>query len=745
MVFNPPTAVNYSNADLYAYERQKIQQYNYHLRYRPEIMSHVYIEISYNTQLTDNTEIPWYRKIRFTVRSRKKFCSQTSCQLHYPRGNTCRPKDLPRLFKTGDHDVESCQFGCYNLYEMSTMPQEQETTATETSAAAKTTATTAENKSEKKITIKDEEYVRAPFLIYSYGQCACTIHNNSLFALGIDDYMRTDNHPTPRIDTIGTGFHYVDSGNFFERENFDPQSNKPYTDIEGNESFRFNINRYYCDDFRLKFDGRKCYESVGEKIFGFLVSSTLYKACQYGVRFAATGVTNTDVQKLSLPPVNYRVHHDTFDSWKNDVDPTAFFIDPNVSLLDLGFTEDTKHCIFTTQYQYPGELIVPLASPYQQKTDQQQRQRREQLRQIDYAQLNKGRLYQFQYDVMTGQRLIDEYEVYGIYKYIRQNPTKSNFNQDDYMTPPTKLSAFIQGLINNLGETSLMLTLGYLSDKGLQYSQKLLTLATEYLEGQITPTLLHIVEREMLTQTLKPVVQVFSNTIASMARISTNLLKTTDVFTTIVGVLDLFDLAIDFFNMNNIMDSGTIQQYSQLDIDVLKRAYGFGTVEYSPVTFMLMCEKLKLYKNWKVTPTATKKLYCNTDYKKYKYMIPVTAVINYQETNNSNTYEWISEYIFSLRINSNGLNINWEDENKLSSDIIDQYTKIDESVYVHGMDAYSTYTENFRERVTYAKYGLVIALILLLVIIVVYVKVVVPFIFVVALVAFYITFSYVNK
>lgn len=39
MVFTPPTTFDYVQAELYAYERHKIQQYNYFLRYRPEILS----------------------------------------------------------------------------------------------------------------------------------------------------------------------------------------------------------------------------------------------------------------------------------------------------------------------------------------------------------------------------------------------------------------------------------------------------------------------------------------------------------------------------------------------------------------------------------------------------------------------------------------------------------------------------------------------------------------------------------
>lgn len=708
MVFNAPTQLNYTSADLYAFERRKIQQYNMFLRFRPEVMSHTYVEISYNRDLQDNADLPWHRKIRFVVRSRKKFCSQVSCQSHYPRGNTCRPDDEPRIFKTGDHDVEACQQGCYNLYERTRVDQPAEQAA-------------------------EPEYARAPFLIYSYRQCACTVHNNGLFALGVDDYVRTDHHPLPRVDTIGTGFHYVDSGNFFDRgeDEFSPAANQPFLDLEGNESFRFNVNRYYCDDFRLKFDGNRCYASAGENVFGFLVSSSLYKACQYGVRYAATGVTNTQVQKLSLPPVKHKVRHATLASWKNDVDEDAFFINPNVSLLDLGFREDMKHCIFTTEYGYPGKLVEPLASGKNVTGNL-----------VDYEKRNKDRLPQFRYDVKTGQREIDEYEMYNIYTFIRSNP--NGRQRGDFTNASSRLVDMFRAIVANLGEVGAMLTLGYLLDKGLKYSANLVKMSSMYFEGVITPTMLHLMEREFLTQSYHPAIKAFSRTVTAVARTTASFIKVVDVVSTVAGFLDLLDIGFDFFNMNRIMDTGTVRQYSELDIESVRKAYGYGTFEYSPVSFMLMCEHLQLPQKWQTTPRATMKLRCIKDYTKYAYMLPVHAVTNFYE-NNENSYEWVSEYIFSLRTNSNGLAINWEDEERLPDDVAQQYRKIDETIYHRSMDEYAKFTESFRRRVDYSLYAIVAAVVLFAVVALLYMQLVVPVLFIVGIAAIYIVFAYLQR
>lgn len=125
-------------------------------------------------------------------------------------------------------------------------------------------------------------------------------------------------------------------------------------------------------------------------------------------------------------------------------------------------------------------------------------------------------------------------------------------------------------------------------------------------------------------------------------------------------------------------------------------------------------------------------------------MIPLEQVVSYHE-DNENVYQWVSEYIFSLRTNSNGLEINWDEEHKLPSDVVNQYLHIDENVYLKGMDAYSEYTKSFRERVKFAKYALFVIIILFLIIVFVYIKIAPIFILISALAAFYMTFSFFNR
>ena len=577
-----------------------------------------------------------------------------------------------------------------------------------------------------------DQYNRAPFLLYSHSQCLCTIQENAIYGLGLDDCNRTDIHPLPRVDTIGTGFDIVDSGNYFNDPNFDPKQNEPFRDAQGNETFRFRVNKYYCDDFKLKFDGENCYEPIGEKIFGFLVSSTLYKACQYGVRYLETGVTNSQIQKLNLPPVEHDVRHKTIDSWLADIDYDNFFLDPDVTLTDLGITAENRHLIFTTQYGYPGRLVEPLLV-YSGVED---------VLPIDYEKLNEGRLPQFKYDPLTGRRVIDEYEILGIYKVIRENPTKLDFQPSSFNNPGDQLIQFFKGISDNIVEVGSMLVAGILVSKATDYSLKVIKLSSEYLQNVVTPTLLFLVQRQMLFELIEPIKTVLKQALVALKAFS-SLIKTVDVVTTIAGIVDLFDLKFDFFNMTKVLSDGTLRQYAELDIDSIRKGYGYGTVEFSAIHFILRCEEIGLYKNWRVTPTNTRRLRGVADAAKYSYMLPIEQVLDPHE-DTEKSFNWISEYIFSLQTNANYLTINWEDENILADDVVNQYLDIRQSVYLQGMDRYGEFTRSFRRRYNLCIVAIVVFILLFILVLFFNISLSILGLFSVAIGTFYLTFTYVE-
>lgn len=314
--FVGPTPVDYTNADLYMFERQKLMYFNFFLKHMPHIYSYVDVQIMADHNIAPNNELPFNRRIYVNLLATPKFCQQIHCQTNYPRGQTCTKETEPLVFKSGNTDISACQAGCFNLYDNSF-------------------ATNPDMKGDD---------LRGPFTLWSDRMECCQYHNNQPFALAIDDFLRTDEHITPRVDTIGTGF---------------DMSDELGIDADNNETFRFHMNRYYCDDFKLKFDGVKCEPTWGETIFSAVVSKTLYKACQYGVRYAKTGVKANAVNKPDVPPIT-SPPPSSYNEWLMDVNPKAVFIDPDISLDTLGITEANSNMMWTTEFGWPGRLVEPI-------------------------------------------------------------------------------------------------------------------------------------------------------------------------------------------------------------------------------------------------------------------------------------------------------------------------------------------------------------------------------------------------
>lgn len=687
MVFNSPTELDLVSSDRYMYERNKLLFFNYYLRLKPHIFSHITLEIRFNKYIQTPSKLPPEYNIYVVLRGSKKFCQQINCQAMYPRGQTCTETDTPKMFKSGNSDIAACHSSCYNLFD-------------------------------KK---KDKAGVayRAPFTKFNEKQNCCAIYGNDIFAVGMDDYNRTDKHTTPRIDTIGTGFDLAD---------------EPYVDIEGNETFQFKMNKYYCEDFMKKWDGNKCYTPLYEEVFGFLVSSTLYKACQYGVRYAQTGVTATSVNKPPLPEITTPPPPE-YHEWLSEVNGNAFFINPHVTLTDLGITSPgLKHLIFTTEYGWPGRLVEPLIV-YQEIGNIQP-----DVKIVDFNEFNKNKLIQFKYDSF-GQRLVDEYDFLSIYKHINQNALANNEkDKDDSKVPPpedyTSTQIFCRNLLERMfnmifnWNTPLAIGIGKLQEyiidsmiKGLNH------IVTKLESGIVTHFMFTLSERllihSLMPVLLKPVFKLITMTL----KVLSSTIKTVDAVVNIVAIIDLIDLAVDFFNLNNEMGVRNIHQYSEMDILSRKKNYGYGTVEYSPIMLMSIYEYIATEendgKNNEITaknnyqtllPPASN--YCsllkdyNTNDAKWKLKID-NVVDRYDYLSG---FVWSSEYLYSLEVNSNGLPINWNEEGLLCEiKDINEFFDTAFKDYLNSFDNYYDFSSGFRKKINLLKFIIPSAFILLIV------------------------------
>ncbi|AMB48605.1 per os infectivity factor 0 (p74) protein [Glossina pallidipes salivary gland hypertrophy virus] len=656
-MFNPPTIINYVSADRYAFERHKLLMYNYFLKYRPEIMSHVYVEIMYNGDFRDNRWIEKDRCIYVAIRGTRKFCEQCRCQINYPRGNYCQEKDMPRTFKSGNSDVDACQMACYNLYEHS----------------------------------KDEDgvYHRAPYTHFSEKQNCCLYEYDQILGVGLDDYNRTDEHPTPRVDTIGTGFDI----NFNER----------YTDNLGNETFRFRLNKYYCDDFKMQFAQTKCKESIGQTISSYLLSETLYKAVQYGVRWVETGVGIHDVQKVNLPPVENDIAIKTYEDWINNINSEAFFIDPNVCLHELGITAGERHLIFTTEYGWPGRLIEPLLV-YKSVSDGN-------VIQIDYEEVNIGRLDQFKYDTRSGRRLQDEFEVMGAYEYLNKNSVQRflDANSGEPTTSDEVKQTFIDFFANfaqAIFSTDMVInvTADLLTNMILKLSESVAMLSEKFATDMITSTMIIIMKRGIASEMAPVLLHTSIQFIKMVSKTMISAIKATSVILDVIALVDFFLMFTDIFSINRLTDDGTLEAYSMMDIEKKIENFGYGTVEFNPLFFIQTCQMFELDKNWTRTPIQLNKLRCmNTEQTQpYKYMLRVEEIADLNDA--INLMLWTAEYILALEENSNGLPINWSEENKIASiDDKEQFFSIDVNLVLSEFQRYDEYTRNIIWRYKFGK------------------------------------------
>lgn len=731
MGFTAPTANDYIDADQYVFERSKIVMHNKYKALRPEIMTHTYFRIGYNHKIR-NIWLSPNKKIWYEIHPKKKFCSQSKCQLFYPRGKKCQVDSKPQVFKSGDSDIEACQCACYNLFEKTN------------DNSLNNGSTANENSSKDKPTIEDQ-YIRAPFVMWSYRQEKCIYQDNYSFMLGFDDYARTDKHPTPRIDTIGTGMNLVDSDNSFDQSSYERnESNQSYYDLNGDESFRFKLNKYYCDDFGMKFDGKDCVNSALSTISSTIFGNTLTNSVFYGSRLISSGTLNTDVQKLDLPPIKHKPIHETIDSWKNCIDVNAFFLDPNVTLDMLGITADKQHLIFTTEFGYPGRLVEPLIItrniPIQSD-----------ILSMNYEEINRQRLPQFQYDTATGRMKSDPYEILNISRFLRDqaNQTYELYDPHNNREYSRRLVEFFHYISNNLGDLAESVTMGILQDVAFKLSIHLINITNAQIAHNLTPTLIFMVQRELSSKLFPPLIAAFSVQLQKMLHSTAGFLRSVDYMLIVSFIVDLFDIVIDFYNMRNLMSDGSLKSYSELSIEQVRKTFGYGTFEYSPVSFMLNCESYKLYDNYDRLPSVLNTLKFVKDPKTYTYMIPIDAVQfrKKDEQLSLYTFNWQAEYIYALQKNSNGFSINWQEEPQLTAEEANMYKDIKQDIYLQGMTTYSKQTKRFQRRNLFAIIAIVFLIVIFVLLFVINARLLVGFFVLASTICNYIVFSYfdINK
>lgn len=608
----------------YAYEKEKICKFNHYLKKYPHLFGHVNVEIHANAELQKHN--PQARDLCLYVRLKgsRRFCAKMYCNRHVYRGKTCKANDPLIISKSGDTTVGSCQRACFNLLK----PYDPLLTEAAT--------------------------VQLPPTFYDDDCDTCLYMTQEYFNLGIDDYERTNVHPTAHIDTIGTGFNINTKKPYVNKKTFD-------------RTMKFEMNKYYCDNFDYKFDADalSCDLSEGEKVVGLFIGDSIYECLKYV--FVHTIYKNDSiytVQQPKLPTITKeertRMNYDE-EMFYNDDDSGAFAINPNVKLSDLGITDDKMHLYWTTEYGWPGRLQEPLLLWREIAAD-------------DIP-------MQYRYDKTTRRRNRDEFEVLQLHSINYWTMIREQIND------PHLFDTTFDVIKAHLKEFAIDSTKMFAATFG--YTKVVKPLLKVLVKKAIAPGVAFMTKS--MTRILTPkLLQMLMNKIVFdyAAKVTSKLaLRFAITFGSsggmpwlliieIIGIIaDILLAIVDPLKLGNKMNQDSVDLYSLMDIAMKIKTLDNGTPELSPILLIQMLEQAaeftsndsvtirnKLPTNEEnsttTTTTTTNRLNPPTKYGiKLENVVDIYAGINLLELN----LTFAAEYIGMLKYNSNGAKIDYND------------------------------------------------------------------------------------
>lgn len=696
MVFNAPTTTDYRQADEYASAKRKLRMYAKGLCTKPHIWSWVNVEIRLNTSLNNTEYESANNNLDVRLIGTKKFCEQIHCNMTYPRGKTCAPTTKPHIFKSGNSDVVACHAPCFGLF--------------------------GKNKNE------DGEYISPNPAYYSDNQKCCLLQLQPIMTQATDDYTRTNNHPTKRVDTIGTGFDLDD---------------RPFIDKLGNETQHYKLNKYYCDDFmyKLSTDNKQCTSSVTEDVVSFVVSDNAYKFGQYSMRAFSQGVFLEDVQKVQLPPI-VKPPPSTHEQWINTVNKDAFIFNPNLKLSELGIKPGCMHLIFTTEYGWPGKLVEPLMiyrNPsvldtfYDEHKWTKKPTREEQSNytviRVDYAALNEKLLPQFRYDE-NGKRLHDEFDLLETYNLLKKSPQElddtnnetDKKSKEEFNRTKNRIEQMYKSLLASGPDIIKDVVLSALVDKVCKKLVYVMKRYSEKLGKHATRTTMRLGERSLYRIASQRFLLQSSKAAAKLLKIMASGLSVALVIFEILGLIDLFLFAagIDWWNHKQLMDQTTIDNlYSMAEFEIKRNLFGYETIEYSPAYFDMMENIIKNRNLPKDSIFEDEKYNMIED---LDILLPnsILPPVSYAISSNDvalleeDYFMLEGEYLFRLKKNSTGMKINWNEEESFDLNAFDTF--IDTFKIPHTTENYKIYIKTALRRNKILSIGLMFNLILILLI-----------------------------
>lgn len=601
---------NYEDADLYCFERKKLTTFNWFLKTHTNIFSNVFVEIHPHRDLIKRNKDFFNNLIYVRLKGSPDFCKKTRCNLLYPRGQTCNEKDELKIFKSGNSNETACEAGCFKMFDK----------------------------------------VNGPLTNWSKRCNACLQYNKHLYGIGIDDYNRSKEHPTPHIDTIGTGYD-IDE--------------EPYIDEEGDETFHFKLNKFYCENFNMNLYKDHCGHNTGEAILGFFIGDTIYSLIKYLFTDTIHGTSIYTVKNPNVGPVpdSFIKNAQKLDNSWNDINTKyAFYINPDITLSDLGIDKTNMHMYWTTEHDdFGGGLKEPLLV----------------YKNVEYStQIINGKKpvpYQFRINPETGMRNIDEYEIANV------RPIRAVFNDDstlDGKTDHEKLMNTITTAAKITGVLAASIATDILIRHLIQnVLPAMLESAMKVIGRQISKHMVHMLAHNVV----KDIATIFIRASLSQLVVQTfkslaiGAFKYFNIATLILFALDLLVYFIDPLHMKSLGTQESIDIYSKIEMKIKEINYGYKTLEFSPIMYILLIESEssediheKISNLKKTESEKQENVKFHPLYKKIKTPAKPNISINALKVDKYDldvnfTVKHHAAFLSALKYNSNGQVINWKD------------------------------------------------------------------------------------
>lgn len=533
------TFVSFTRKDLelaehFTFHREQLLTYNKFIADNPHL-DDISIKIWPNfTIIKNNGKINNFA-IYVELKIGKKFCDKVHCRTNYPRGKKCTTRDSLKIFNSSDSILTACEKGCLNNFK-SEMPIDLNT-------------------------------------MWSDRLNSCLLTDDMAELAAFDDYNRSDVHPTYNVDTIGTGHQ---------------KEPVPFIDHNGDETWYYTLSKYYCQAYnRTLYDNKltikECDVNEAQQVAGLLVGDYTLALMQYEASKLTSKTINgiiihePKVKKPTAAEIEKYKKYDNDYFKPTNMKSSPDFINPFITLSDLGFTYENLHILYYTTEGtgLPGRLTEPQlifkSVPMSKKS-----RNTEGYNKIPYMFLthSDGRRLEHPHDIVHNdikmRNAINDYNQY------------VNLSKEAYIaTIQNELNYRIKSILKTTGRVIEDIALGILVDKIKKTIINISWKISKKIILKSTTSIVYFVCKKFIART---VTRLVARAIAGVFLRFLNPFSWSPIGIAIFLAHLAFEISmtvLDPLGLMNMITQEAVDYHSIYSIAMNKHKYGYGTVELS--------------------------------------------------------------------------------------------------------------------------------------------------------------------